>query len=116
VENAAALLTRLESLETAMARRSTPAVAQAMVRAARALTVMRQRYVEEALGEAIARGVRQYVMLGAGLDAFAYQPSARASVVRIFEVDHPKSLPPRAAAVGSSPFSHASNSDLCSLG
>jgi methyltransferase (TIGR00027 family) len=50
---------------------------------------MRQRYVEDALGEAIARGVRQYVILGAGLDAFAYQPSALASVVRIFEVDHP---------------------------
>jgi methyltransferase (TIGR00027 family) len=76
-------------METAMAHRSTPEVAQAMVRSARALTVMRQRYVEDALGEAIARGVRQYVMLGAGLDTFAYQLSALASVVPIFEVDHP---------------------------
>jgi methyltransferase (TIGR00027 family) len=89
VENEAALRTRLEAMETAIARRSTPEVAQAMVRSARAATVMRQRYAQDELGEAIARGGRQYVILGAGLDAFAYQPSALASVVRIFEVDHP---------------------------
>jgi methyltransferase (TIGR00027 family) len=35
--------------------------------------------------------VRQYVLLGAGLDTFAYRQPAWASSLRIFEVDHPGS-------------------------
>jgi hypothetical protein len=38
--------------------------------------VMRSRYTEDCLSEAFGAGVRQYVLLGAGLDTFAYrQPS-----------------------------------------
>ena len=39
----------------------------------RAFLVARSRLAEEALSEAVARGVRQYVLLGAGLDTFAYR-------------------------------------------
>src|SRR5262249_27651154 len=49
----------------------------------------RQRYIEEALGQALERGVAQYVILGAGLDTFAYRRRDLVEVVRVFEVDHP---------------------------
>ena len=53
----------------------------------RAFMAVRSRYVEDRLAEAVASGVNQYVVLGAGLDTFAYRnpfPS-----LRVFEVDFP---------------------------
>jgi methyltransferase (TIGR00027 family) len=55
----------------------------------RAFLVARSRLAEEALSEAVARGVRQYVLLGAGLDTFAYRNPHAAGGLRVFEVDHP---------------------------
>ena len=55
----------------------------------RAFLVARSRLAEEALTEAVARGVRQYVLLGAGLDTFAYRNPYAAQGLRVFEVDHP---------------------------
>jgi methyltransferase (TIGR00027 family) len=55
----------------------------------RAFLVARSRLAEDALGEAVARGARQYVVLGAGLDTFAYRNPHAASGLRVFEVDHP---------------------------
>jgi methyltransferase (TIGR00027 family) len=52
--------------------------------------VMRSRFAEDCLAEAYGNGVRQYVLLGAGLDTFAYRQPAWASSLRIFEVDHPQ--------------------------
>jgi methyltransferase (TIGR00027 family) len=51
--------------------------------------LVRQRYAEDALAIAITRGVGQYVILGAGLDSFAYRRPDLATILRIFEVDHP---------------------------
>jgi methyltransferase (TIGR00027 family) len=53
----------------------------------RAWLVARSRYAEDKLAQAVIKGIRQYVLLGAGLDTFAHRnphPS-----VRVFEVDHP---------------------------
>ncbi|HTV78959.1 MAG TPA: class I SAM-dependent methyltransferase [Steroidobacteraceae bacterium] len=58
-------------------------------RALRAFLVARSRIAEDALAEAVARGVRQYVVLGAGLDTFAHRNPHAASGLRVFEVDHP---------------------------
>ncbi len=56
-------------------------------RGLRAFMAVRSRYAEDELGRAVERGVRQYVVLGAGLDTFAYRnPWAD---LRVFEVDHP---------------------------
>jgi len=44
-----------------------------MFRAARCLITYRSRYVEEQLRAAVARGVGQYVLIGAGFDTFAYR-------------------------------------------
>lgn len=58
-------------------------------RCARASMVVRQRYAEDALDEAVKRGLGQYVILGAGLDSFAYRRLDLTAVLRVFEVDHP---------------------------
>jgi methyltransferase (TIGR00027 family) len=55
---------------------------------ARAQVTCRSRYAEDRLARAIERGIGQYVLLGAGLDSFAYR-SPLAGRVRVFEVDHP---------------------------
>ena len=44
-----------------------------VARAFRAFMVARSRYAEDQLAQAVERGVRQYVVLGAGLDTFAYR-------------------------------------------
>jgi methyltransferase (TIGR00027 family) len=53
----------------------------------RAFVVARSRFVEDELAQAVKRGVRQYVVLGAGLDTFAYRNPH--PLLRVFEVDHP---------------------------
>ncbi len=76
------------ALEASVRRRFPPSPQQHPVaRALRAFLVARARYTEETLAEAAAAGVRQYVVLGAGLDTFAYRN--RLPGVRVFEVDHP---------------------------
>jgi len=57
---------------------------------ARTQVACRSRYAEEALASAAASGVGQYVILGAGLDSFAYR-GGLAGRLRVFEVDHPAS-------------------------
>jgi hypothetical protein len=41
------------------------------------------------LRKLVGGGVRQYVVLGAGLDTFAYRQPSWANPLRIFEIDHP---------------------------
>lgn len=48
----------------------------------------RTRFAEDHLAAAVEKGVRQLVVLGAGLDTFAYR-SPFLDRLRIFEVDHP---------------------------
>jgi len=58
-------------------------------RSLRAFIALRNRYAEDELARAIQRGVRQYVVLGAGLDTFGYRNPYPGSRLRVFEVDHP---------------------------
>ena len=53
----------------------------------RAFLVARSRYAEDNLARAVANGITQYVLLGAGLDTFAHRNPH--SQLRVFEVDHP---------------------------
>ena len=55
----------------------------------RPFVVVRSRYAEDELARAVQRGVHQYVVLGAGLDTFAYRNPYPGSQLRVFEVDHP---------------------------
>ena len=58
-------------------------------RDARAYMAVRSRYVEEQLAGFVAQGGTQYVVLGAGLDTFAYRNPFPA--LRVFEADLPAS-------------------------
>ena len=55
----------------------------------RLATTARSRIAEDALSGAVERGIRQAVILGAGLDTFALRNPHRALELRIYEVDHP---------------------------
>jgi methyltransferase (TIGR00027 family) len=58
-----------------------------IARAFRAFMAVRSRYAEDQLAVSVAQGVEQYVVLGAGLDTFAYRnPFPQ---LRVFEVDFP---------------------------
>jgi methyltransferase (TIGR00027 family) len=81
------LALRIIGGEAAAELRSNPKEHPAFARAFRAFMVARSRFAEDELACAFAQGVRQYVVLGAGLDTFAYRnPHAG---LRVFEVDHP---------------------------
>jgi methyltransferase (TIGR00027 family) len=64
----------------------------------RAFMAVRSRYVEDKLAEAVAQGVRQYVVLGAGLDTFAYRNPFQS--LRVFEVDFPATQEWKKAMLG----------------
>jgi methyltransferase (TIGR00027 family) len=54
------------------------------------LVVSRSRYAEDMLEEAIKMGVKQYVILGAGMDTFAFRRKDLLGTIKVFEVDHPQ--------------------------
>jgi methyltransferase (TIGR00027 family) len=62
---------------------------QQMARARRGAFVLRSRYAEDCLKDVVLRGIRQYLILGAGLDTFAYRQPQWACELTIYEVDHP---------------------------
>jgi len=79
-----------EEAEGALRRGEDPHAARNTRQTAlRALIAARSRLTEDCLDEAYGRGVRQYVLLGAGLDTFAYRAGARYCGLAVFEVDHP---------------------------
>lgn len=54
-----------------------------------AQVVCRSRYAEDLLEDAIAAGISQYVIVGAGFDSFALRRRDLETTIRVFEVDHP---------------------------
>lgn len=60
-----------------------------VVQDARAVFVVRSRYAEDSLAEAVERGVSQYVLVGAGLDSFGYRSRDRYPGLDVFEADLP---------------------------
>ena len=69
--------------------RSRPDMNPHFTRPFRASIVARARFIEDLVAERLAHGVRQYVILGAGLDSFAQRRPEIASRLRVFEVDRP---------------------------
>lgn len=51
--------------------------------------VIRSRYAEDALKAATQRGIRQYVLIGAGFDSFSLRRPTFSQGLEIFEIDHP---------------------------
>lgn len=69
--------------------RDRPDMNPVWTRTFRASIVARARFIEDLVEEQLGHGVRQYVLLGAGLDTFAQRKPELASRMRIFEVDQP---------------------------
>jgi methyltransferase (TIGR00027 family) len=84
-------LERLPESERAAAAADLPGFAERALRAASSYTgvITRSRFTEDALHEAASRGVRQYVLVGAGFDSYALRTPAAGRDLRIYEVDHP---------------------------
>jgi methyltransferase (TIGR00027 family) len=61
----------------------------AFTRPFRASILARARFIEDLVEEQAARGVDQYVILGAGLDTFAQRRPDLASRMQVFEIDQP---------------------------
>ena len=59
------------------------------LRPMRLLIAARSRFSEDTLAACVARGVRQIVVLGAGLDTFSLRNPFASEGVRVFEVDYP---------------------------
>jgi methyltransferase (TIGR00027 family) len=76
-------------LQTAASRLGDPHSPEML--ALRSHVVLRSRFAEDRLASAVARGVSQLIVLGAGLDTFAYRQPEWARQLRIFEVDQPAS-------------------------
>ena len=58
----------------------------------RASIVARARFVEDVAKTEIANGIKQYVLLGAGLDSFAQRNTEISSQIDIYEIDQPDTL------------------------
>jgi len=68
----------------------------------RAAVCVRTRWIDDAICAAIARGLDQLVVLGAGFDARAHRLPGIARV-RVFEVDHPATQEMKRRVVGAAP-------------
>lgn len=89
VDSETTLRADIEALVSKAAIRLGLELAQRVFRFPRAMMTMRSRFTEEKLDQAIRGGMTQYVILGAGLDSFAYRRPDLSDRLQVFEVDHP---------------------------
>src|SRR5262245_51249476 len=79
---------RIAGIAEEQALRDDPREQRPVARVLRAFLAARSRFAEDRLARAIDRGTRQYVVLGAGLDTFAYRHPYGGDLT-VFEVDYP---------------------------
>lgn len=77
----------------------------------RAHIVLRSRFAEDCLAAGAARGIRQYVVLGAGLDTFALRQPPWARTVQICEIDGPGTQAVKRARIAAAKLNMPAN--LC---
>jgi len=84
----AAILAYMDKVTASFTALSDPVTAEQFVRHTSEAVCMRSRLVEERLVRAKTRGLKQLVILGAGLDSTAYR-GALTEGLSVFEIDHP---------------------------
>jgi|SRR5271165_3246166 len=77
--------------------------------ALRGHVLLRSAFAEQRMRDAVARGVRQCVALGAGFDTFAYRQPAWMEGVRFFEVDAPATQAEKRRQLARGGFADPSN-------
>jgi methyltransferase (TIGR00027 family) len=65
-----------------------------------ASVITRTRFAEDALQRAVNRGIRQYVLIGAGFDSFALRRPVYPADLQIFEIDFPATQNLKLARIG----------------
>jgi len=81
----------------------------------RSHVVLRSRFAEDQLCEATKDGIRQYLILGAGFDTFAYRQPAWASELSIIEVDHPATQAMKQDYLSKAGIAPANNVSFCPI-
>ena len=81
-------------------------------RALRSHLVLRSRFTEDRLAEATVRGVRQYVIVGAGFDTFALRQPEWAASLKIIEIDHLGTQTVKRSRLAETGFEMPSNADF----
>lgn len=71
--------------------------------------LVRARYAEDRIAMAARRGVGQYVLVGAGLDTFAFRRADLSDRVQVFELDHPQSQALKRARLASAGLTEPPN-------
>jgi methyltransferase (TIGR00027 family) len=89
LEGEPAVLAAFDRIRESFVRRAGADFTEILLKYLRASIVLRNRYAEDELESAVAHGTTQYVLLGAGLDSFAYRRPDVAARIRVFEVDLP---------------------------
>jgi methyltransferase (TIGR00027 family) len=84
-------------------------------RGLRSHVVVRSRFAEDRLHEAVPRGIRTYVILGAGFDTFAYRQPDWAQGLRIIEIDHPESQAAKKARLAQAGIEIPSNVEFADI-
>jgi methyltransferase (TIGR00027 family) len=86
-----AALARLDEPARRAAMVSPDGIVDESLRSSRAYAnvITRSRFAEDALRDAVAKGIRQYVLIGAGFDSFSLRRPGFASELSIFEIDAP---------------------------
>lgn len=87
--NLSASLSFFDPAQAALAPDQAAALAGFMRAQSSPIVLSRARFVEDKLAHAIANGITQYVILGAGLDTFAFRRPELLEHLRVFELDHP---------------------------
>lgn len=87
--NLANLIHFLDPEKAAVCPDQTAALAWVMRNQTGSVTLSRSRYTEDCLPKALNEGVKQYIILGAGMDTFAFRHPKLLKHLEVFEVDHP---------------------------
>lgn len=80
---------RLEQLNSGWFKASIPLIEQAVMPQITLHYVLRKRYIEESVLEAIKKGATQVLMLGAGFDTLSYRLAKKFPEISFVELDHP---------------------------
>jgi methyltransferase (TIGR00027 family) len=88
-KNLAQLLNFIDPERAAFCPDQATALAWVMRLETAPVILSRARYIEACLETAVVQGVEQYVILGAGMDTFAFRRPDMLEQLHVFEVDHP---------------------------
>jgi methyltransferase (TIGR00027 family) len=83
--------------------------------ALRAHVVLRSRFAEDRLAVAVLRGIKQYVILGAGFDTFPLRQPPWARALKILEVDHPATQAMKRSRLAAADLAMPENAGFASI-